>query len=51
VVDEHVFATVLRYKTEPLRIIEPLDRTLRHCCNLLKGSPRAPGNPQPGWPG
>jgi hypothetical protein len=30
---------------EPLRIIEPLNRALRHCYNLLKGSPKAPGEP------
>jgi hypothetical protein len=39
VVDEYVFATVLRDEAEPLRIIEPLYRTLRHCCNLLKREP------------
>src|SRR6266511_2818873 len=43
VVHEHVLPTLLRDEPESLRIIEPLDRALRHCRNLLKGSPRAPG--------
>src|SRR6476469_9388190 len=43
VVHEHVFATVLRYEAESLRIIEPLDRALRHCCNLLKREPAGSG--------
>src|SRR3954469_17400819 len=51
VVDEDIFATILRYETEPLRIIEPLDRTLRHCCNLLKREPSGPGEPPAGLAG
>ena len=43
VMNEYVLAAVLRDEAEPLCVIEPLDRALRQCCNLLKGSPRAPG--------
>src|SRR6476661_3631903 len=43
VVHEHVFATVLRYEAESLRIVKPLDRALRHCCNLLKWEPAGSG--------
>ena len=46
VVDENILATILSDEAEPLCIIEPLNRALRHCYNLLKGSPKAPGNPQ-----
>src|ERR1043166_4574075 len=41
--DEHVFSTVLRDEAEPLRVIEPLYRALRHCYNLLKREPEGPG--------
>jgi hypothetical protein len=44
-VNENILAAVLRDESEPLCVIEPLDRALRHCCNLLKGSPQAPGKP------
>ena len=43
VMHEHVLAPVLRDEAEPLGIIEPLDRALRHCCNLLKGEPAGSG--------
>src|SRR5690349_10592676 len=43
VVHEHVFATVLRDEAKSLRIVEPLDRALRHCCNLLKREPAGSG--------
>ena len=39
VVHEYILATVLRDETEPLCVIEPLDRALRHCYNLLKREP------------
>jgi hypothetical protein len=45
VVNEDIFTTVLRDEAEPLCVIEPLNRALRHCYNLLKGSPQAPGKP------
>jgi hypothetical protein len=51
VVNEYVLATVLRDEAKPLRIIEPLDRALRHCCDLLKGSPKAPGETPAGLAG
>src|ERR1041385_3046175 len=41
VVDEDILATVLRDEPEALRVVEPLDRALRHCCDLLSGSPLA----------
>jgi hypothetical protein len=44
-VNENILATILSDETEPLCIIEPLNRALRHCYNLLKGSPKAPGEP------
>src|SRR5512146_1341420 len=36
VVNEHVLAALLRDEAEPLRVVEPLDRALRHCHNLMK---------------
>jgi hypothetical protein len=43
VMNEDVLATILRDETEPLCVIEPLDRALRHCCNLLTGEPAGSG--------
>jgi hypothetical protein len=36
---EDILTTVLRDEAKPLCVIEPLDRALRHCCNLLKREP------------
>ena len=39
VVHEHVLAAFLRNEAKALRVVEPLDRALRHCCHLvLSGS-------------
>src|SRR6185503_17981267 len=43
VVNENVLATFLRDEAKPLRVVEPLDRALRHCHNLLKWEPAGPG--------
>src|ERR671914_1106881 len=43
VMNEDVLATILRDEAEPLCVIEPLDRALRHCCNLLTGEPAGSG--------
>jgi hypothetical protein len=47
VVDEDILSTVLRDEAEPLCIIEPLNRSLRHCYNLLKREPEGPGGKPP----
>src|SRR5262249_53034706 len=47
VVNEHVLTAVLRDEAKTLRVVEPLDRALRHCHNLVKmgagGSGKPPG--------
>src|SRR5687768_7659741 len=51
-VNEDILTAVLRNEAEPLCIVEPFNRALRHCYNLLKREPEGPGeNPQPLWPG
>src|SRR5918992_2076348 len=47
VMNEDVLATILCDEAEPLCVIEPLDRALRHCCNLLKREPVGPGGKPP----
>src|SRR5688572_7245993 len=46
-VNEDILTAVLRNEAEPLCIVEPFNRALRHCYNLLKREPEGPGGKPP----